>query len=310
MDRDLGQDDGVTDAVAWAREVLAEQGTTVLGVEEVHRRAWSTVWRVRTDAAADVDADADAVAGGAASGDLFLKTAPAGVSPEPALLEVLALHGVPHVQRPVAVEGAHVLLPDGGPLVRTAPDRDARWLEVMRHYAEVQWATEPAAAEDLVRAGVPDLRLSVLPDAAAEVVARWVPERPGFVPVLRDLAAELDELLPMATLEHGDLHDGNAFAAGAVPFDWGDACVSHPFLSLLVAGQQEVPGAMAAYLDTFFDEPGAAEDPDVQHIVGLATRLAVVPRALSWQRAIDAAGDAVPSEYQAAPRDWLLKLGA
>jgi hypothetical protein len=306
MDTDLGQDDGVTDAVTWARAVLAEQRTAVLGVDEVHRRAWSTVWRVRTDA----DADVDAVAGGAASEDLYLKTAPAGLSPEPALLEVLALHGVPHVQRPVAVEGAHVLLPDGGPIVRTAPDRDARWLEVMRHYAEVQWATEPAAAEDLVRAGVPDLRLSVLPDAAAEVVARWVPEQPELVSVLRDLAAELDELLPMATLDHGDLHDGNAFAAGAVPFDWGDACVSHPFLSLLVAGQQEVPGALTAYLDTFFDEPGAGDDPDVQHIVGLATRLAVVPRALSWQRAIDAAGDAMPPQYQAAPRDWLLTLGA
>jgi hypothetical protein len=76
------------------------------------------------------------------------------------------------------------------------------------------------------------------------------------------------------------------------------------------SGSSAAPGAMAAYLDTFFDEPGAADDPDVQHIVGLATRLAVVPRALSWQRAIDAAGDAMPPEYQTSPRDWLLTLGA
>jgi len=283
--------DSGMDAVTWARSALDELGIDVLGVEEVHRRAWSTVWRVTTG-----------------DGDLFLKSAPEGVSPEPALLDVLALHGVPHVQRPVAVEGTFVLLPDGGPIVRDADDRETVWRAVMRHYAELQWATEPAAAEDLVRAGVPDLRLPVLPDVAAEVVARWTPERPAVLARLRDAAAELDELLPMATIEHSDLHDGNAFVRDAVPLDWGDACVSHPFLSLLVAGQEDVPGAVDAYLETFFGEPGVAEDPDVQHIVALAKTVGVVPRALSWQRAIDAAGDAMPDEYRDAPRQWLLTL--
>ncbi|MFJ3384181.1 MULTISPECIES: hypothetical protein [unclassified Curtobacterium] len=279
------------DAVAWARSALAEQGTEVRAVEEVRRRAWSTIWRVSTDA-----------------DDLYLKTAPEGVAAEPALLEVLALHGVPHVQRPVAAEGQHVLLPDGGPIVRLVEDRDAVWLDVMRHYAEAQWATEPAAADDLVRAGVPDLRLAVLPDVAAELVARWAPEHRGLVPLLTDAAVELDELMPMATLEHGDLHVGNAFARGAVPFDWGDACVSHPFLSLLVAGREDVPGGVEAYLETFFGEPGVAADPDVQHIVGLATTLGVVARVLSWQRAIDASGEEMPASYRSAPREWLETL--
>ncbi|ROP64487.1 phosphotransferase [Curtobacterium sp. ZW137] len=279
------------DAVAWARSVLADRGTDVLVVEEVRRRAWSTIWRVST-----------------ADGDLFLKTAPDGVAAEPALLDVLALHGVPHVQRPVAAAGRHVLLPDGGPIVRLAEDRDTVWLDVMRHYAEVQWATEPAAAADLVVAGVPDLRLPVLPGVAAELVARWAPEHRGIVPLLTDAAVELDELMPMTTLEHGDLHVGNAFVRGAVPFDWGDACVSHPFLSLLVAGRDGAPGGVEAYLETFFGEPGAADDPDVQHIVGLATTLGVVSRVLSWQRAIDASGDGMPESYRSAPREWLETL--
>jgi hypothetical protein len=288
-------DDGQQDAVVWAREVLAEQGTEVLGIEQVRRRAWSTIWRVSTRRA---------------DGDLYLKTAPDGVAAEPALLEVLALHGVPHVQQPVAVHGNHVLLPDGGPILRLVdrPERDAVWRDVMRHYAEVQWATEPAAAEDLVRAGVPDLRLPVLPDIGADLVARWAPELTSVPSMLRDAAAELDELMPMATLEHGDLHEGNAFARGAVPFDWGDACVSHPFLSLLVAGREEVPGGVEAYLETFLGEPGVAEDPDVRHVVELATTLGVVSRVLSWQRAIDASGNDMPDDYRSAPREWLQTL--
>ncbi|WP_144764236.1 aminoglycoside phosphotransferase family protein [Curtobacterium sp. 9128] len=279
------------DAVTWARSALAEQGREVRDVVEVRRRAWSTIWRVGTD-----------------DGDLYLKTAPEVIGVEPALLEVLALHGVPHVQRPVAAEGPHVLLPDGGPVVREVDERDTVWHEVLRHYAELQWATEPAAAEDLVRAGVPDLRLSVLPEVAAELVERWAPEHRSVLAVLRDAAAELDELMPMATVDHGDLHTGNAFARDAVPFDWGDACVSHPFASLLVAGREEVPGAVDAYLETFFGEPGVGEDPDVQHIVQLGTTLGVVPRVLSWQRAIDAAGDAMPVEWRASPRTWLATL--
>ncbi|WP_156463567.1 phosphotransferase [Curtobacterium sp. Leaf183] len=286
-------DDDSVDAVVWAREVLAEQGTDVLGVEQIRQRAWSTVWRVTTS-----------------DGDHYLKTAPDGVAAEPAVLRILALRGVPHVQHPVAVQGNHVLLPDGGPIVRLsdAVSRDAAWLDVMRHYAEVQWATEPAAADDLVCAGVPDVRLGVLPDVATALVDRWAPEVSAALPMLGDAAAELDELLPMATVEHGDLHTGNAFAREAVPFDWGDACVSHPFCSLLVAGREDVPGAVDAYLETFFDEPGVGDDPDVQHLVGLATTLGVVPRVLSWQRAIDASGDAMPTDYRTAPRDWLLTL--
>ncbi|OIH97246.1 aminoglycoside phosphotransferase family protein [Curtobacterium sp. MCBA15_001] len=286
-------DDDMTDAVDWARAVLAEQGTDVLGIEQVRQRAWSTVWRVSTP-----------------GGHLFLKTAPEAIATEPALLEVLALHGIPHVQRPVAVQGSFVLLPDGGPIVRLAPaaEQGDVWRDVMRHVAEVQWATEPAAADDLLRVGVPDVRLEVLPDVAEALVDRWAPEVRSALPMLRDAAAELDELLPMATLEHGDLHAGNAFARDAVPFDWGDACVSHPFCTLLVAGQEDVPGAVDAYLETFFDEPGVGDDPDVQHLVSLGQTLGVVPRVLSWERTIDAAGDAMPIEYRSAPREWLQTL--
>jgi hypothetical protein len=278
------------DAAGWARAVLGARGAHVHAVEEVHRRAWSTVWRIDTD-----------------QGTLFCKTAPPGVSAEPAVLRVLAEHDVPHVQRPVAVSGAHVLLPDGGETVRTAPDRDRAWVDVMRHYAEVQLASAPTV-DALVAAGVPDLRLDVLPEVARVAVERWAPERASWLPLLTDRAAELAELVPMATVEHSDLHDGNAFRRGAVPFDWGDACVAHPFLSLLVAGREGVPGAIEAYLDVFFGPDRDPRDAAVQRAVELAAHLATIPRALSWERAVDAAGAAMPEAYRGAARAWLLTI--
>lgn len=285
------------EAVAWARDVLGDLGRDVLGVELVRHRAWSTVWRV----------DAD-------GGPLFLKTAPPEVSAEPALLDVLARHGVPHVQRPIAVSGRHVLLPDGGGIVRDAPDRDDVWRRVLTNCAVVQRAAAPLV-DELVRAGVPDLRLPVLPEVATGLVDRWAPEhRSGVRTVVQDAVDELADRttspgpVPVATVEHSDLHDGNAFARGAVPFDWGDACVGHPFMSLLVAGDQDVPGAVAGYLETMTGSADAAADPDVVRAVALARRLAAVPRALSWQRAIDAAGESMPEEYRGAARAWVLRL--
>lgn len=278
------------DAVAWARAVLGERGIRVHTVAEVHRRAWSTVWRLETD-----------------RGVHFCKTAPPGASAEPAVLRVLAAYDVPHVQRPVAVSGSQVLLPDGGDTVRTAPDRDRVWVDVMRHYAEVQRASAECV-DALVRAGAPDLRLDVLPEVARAAVERWAPERTSWLPLVADRAAELAELVPATAVEHSDLHDGNAFRRDAVPFDWGDACVSHPFLSLLVAGGEGVPGAVDAYLEAFLGPDGDPAEPTVQRAVDLATYLGRIPRALSWERAIDAAGAAMPEEYRGAARAWLLTL--
>jgi hypothetical protein len=288
--------DAADAAVEWARGALAAAGRDVVAVDEVHHRAWSTVWRMTLDDGASV----------------FCKTAPGGVSVEPALLEVLARHDVPHVQHPLAVSGRHVLLPDGGPVVRDDPDRITSWTTALAHYAELQRASAPLA-DELVDAGVPDLRLAVLPDVAAEVVARWAPERTSALPALRAAAAELAEItdvigVPAATVEHSDLHDGNAFIRGAVPFDWGDACVSHPFCSLLVAGDEDVPGAVDAYLTTWTGRDGAADGSDVRRAVDLAAHLAIIPRALSWQRAIDAAGEDMPPDHREAARAWLLRL--
>ena len=59
--------------------------------------------------------------------------------------------------------------------------------------------------------------------------------------------AELGELSPFVTLDHGDLHAWNLFVRdGHVRIlDWGDANVAHPLFSLSVEWE---PAARAAYL--------------------------------------------------------------
>jgi Ser/Thr protein kinase RdoA (MazF antagonist) len=53
---------------------------------------------------------------------------------------------------------------------------------------------------------------------------------------LRRLCHELADRGIPDTLQHDDLHDGNLFVRDGrfVFFDWGDACVTHPFHTLVV----------------------------------------------------------------------------
>src|SRR6185503_12691682 len=55
-------------------------------------------------------------------------------------------------------------------------------------------------------------------------------------PKLNDALGALAALGIEDTVQHDDLHHGNVLVhdGRAVVFDWGDACVSHPFLTLAV----------------------------------------------------------------------------
>ena len=109
---------------------------------------------------------------------------------------------------------------------------------MLRTYARLQRAAEGAAAE-LVGAGVPDRRLAVLPGQVAELVEELRPAGRGRARAARltEACAELAALGIPETIEHSDLHDAQVFAApdGDRFFDWGDASVAHPFLSLTVS---------------------------------------------------------------------------
>ena len=122
---------------------------------------------------------------------------------------------------------------------------------MLRSYARLQLDLVPRAAE-MLALGVPDHRPDRLPDLVADLLADddalLVGRVGGLAPDVRERVradwaryAErcgrlADGGVP-ATLQHDDLHDANVFVSGNRHrfFDWGDASVSHPFLSLLVA---------------------------------------------------------------------------
>jgi hypothetical protein len=182
----------------------------------------------------------------------------------------------------------------------------------------------------MVGLGVPDARLEVLPDLVRDLLADDESLRlgqPGGMPVetrdriTADLAsyAEACERLAgsgvPATLQHDDLHDANVFVADGRHrfFDWGDAVVSHPFVSLLVtlrmaqraldvpSGDDALCRIRDAYLDVWRDHGSRAE---LREQVDLALRVGPLQRALTWRRILRGVHEADRVEWQDAVPGW------
>jgi hypothetical protein len=281
----------LAEAEAWIRSRADVTGE----LEQFHIRWWSTVIRVPI------------------SGEnLYFKAVADGFSFEPALtakLGELRPDRVP-VLVDLDVDRAWMLMRDGGPRLREAlsiPADLRHWEAALPRYAELQLAAAPAA-ERLLELGVPDARLSVLPGQLRALLSQPVPglapeEHHRVVAALPEFEALCEELASYAvpeTIEHNDLHDGQVFLGDGryIFFDWGDACVSHPFHSLTVTlrataarfdlapGGKELQRLLAAYLEPFGAPKEAAQ---------LAYRTGTVARALAWDRFVRG-GFAVRSE--------------
>ena len=110
-------------------------------------------------------------------------------------------------------------------------------------------ASAPLVPE-LLGAGATDLRPVAAADAVAELAGRADLHQAGTehgltadevarlrevaVPGARAVAALLADAVVPATIQHDDLQPSNALVDGRW-IDWGDACVAHPFASLLTA---------------------------------------------------------------------------
>ena len=204
-----------------------------------------------------------------------------------------------------------MLLPDGGRTLRDAGGSALveAWEAMLRSYARLQLSLVPHASE-MLALGVPDHRPDRLPDLARDLLddddALLTGREGGLAPDVRDrVAADLgryaeacgrlaDDGVP-STLQHDDLHDANVFVSGNRHrfFDWGDASVSHPFVSLLVTlrvaaraldvenGHPVLLRLRDSYLDVW-REHGSPE-----HLLeqcALALWVGPLQRALTWRR--------------------------
>jgi Ser/Thr protein kinase RdoA (MazF antagonist) len=288
----------------WIIESLDRAGLTLMGpIEQPHVRPWATVLRAP-----------------GSEGTVWCKGMVSAVAHEPVAISILARVAPDRVPRLLAADRTRrlMLTADGGTRLRDldAPRHDPkRWMAMLRTYARLQRAAEGAATE-LVGAGVPDRRLAVLPDRVAELVAELRPDgMDDLVPRIAKACAELAGLRIPETIEHADLHDAQVFVDpdGDRFFDWGDAAVAHPFLSLAVAlrvlastvgvadDSPTVDAAIDAYLERWSSlAPLAA----LRRGAALGRALGGASRALTWHAvAVDA--PATEKLFPGAAEEWL-----
>ena len=284
-------------ALRWAREQLARRGLRPNGEPtQPHVRPWSTAFRLPVE-----------------GGAVWLKAVGPGSAQEPPLAAALGEWVPDRVLVPLAMDVGQrlLLLPDGGPTLRAAGRGTSfeAWEAMLRDYARLQRELVPHA-DRMVALGVPDARPERLPELARDLLAddeALLLGRAGGLTeeirdrVLADLGRHADACRALGdggippTLQHDDLHDANVFAGDGRNrfFDWGDAVVSHPFVSLLVplraaARALGVPDGDAAllrlrdaYLGPWLDHGSLAA---LQEQCELALSVGPLQRALTWRR--------------------------
>jgi hypothetical protein len=281
----------------WARETLSSRGLHLSGaIEQFHVRPWSCVFRIR-----------------AVEDTLYLKCCGPTQRHEPRLTELLhrARPGV--VPNVIAVHPHEpwMLVADGGRRVDEIYAGEAvldAWRTVLPRYAEMQRALTSKAPDAFV-VGTPDHGTRALVDGFVAAIEAepaldagrddrlTEDERRALERALPRVQLACDDLAALGiadTVQHDDLHQGNLLVRDgrAVVFDWGDACVSHPFLTLAVtlrfaASLTELPeeddrvlALRDAYLEPWTDRAGAEE---LRAGAGIARRLGELSRTLTWQ---------------------------
>jgi hypothetical protein len=186
------------------------------------------------------------------------------------------------------------------------------WLSVLPRYAELQQG-EAVRARDHVDRGVPDRRIATFPSVYDATLARPLPlsERDfellqRFRPRFGELCEELAAGGLPETIQHDDLHGGNVYLQEGTAriLDWGDSCISHPFLTLFVtfAHSEEADGGpnhgawFAPLRDAYLEIWGEAVD--LRASAEIALRLGAFAHLFKEFRVFDA----VPQEKRSKCR--------
>ena len=253
-------------------------------IEQPHVRPWGTVLRAPTP-----------------DGPVWFKANIPSMTYEAGAVGVLARERPDVVPELLAVDAERgwMLMPDAGERLRELIERDqnlGRWLDVLPLYASLQIDLAPHV-DELLALGVPDHRLALFPEKAAEIE-----ELRDDLPAIEELAARLAAYGIPETIQHDDLNDGQVFVRGGRPsiLDWGDSCVAHPFMSMSVAlegvigwGLEDIEHSedltpyRDAYLAQFELYPPSAQ---LDEALDIALRLGWISRVLtihSYARTLD-----------------------
>jgi aminoglycoside/choline kinase family phosphotransferase len=301
-------------AHAWIRAQSNRHSIQITGeIEQPHAYAWSTVMRVATN-----------------EGILFFKaTAPETVY-EIALTEKLSGWYPDCMPELVAVDTTRgwMLMRDGGEQLRASirPTQDlTSWEPVITRYAEIQLGLA-GHMDEILALGIPDHRPSVLPalyetlltDEESLMIGQEKGLTSGEFQQLQSLRPRLEQICTDLaafgipdSLNHGDFHDGNVLLKnGRITFfDWGDASVTHPFVSLrtfLVSMEislklddwapptPEMTALLNRYLNTW---ERFADQERLLTAYNLSRPVASIVKTLAWHQGITRMPDAVRTEY-------------
>jgi hypothetical protein len=294
-------------------------------VEQPHLRPWSTALRAETS-----------------GGVVWLKAPGPGAAFEVSLYPVLVARAGGRVLTPLAVDDDRgwVLLPDGGPVLGETFDGEPlidALCAAVSAYGQLQLDLA-GSVEDLLDAGVPDMRVEVMPARliqALDVVRPYVEssaddaDRAAYERLRRmedefgRWCAELAGSQLPASLQHGDLHQRNIFTAAAgsgsspVFFDWGDSTVAHPFTTMLVTlrvvrhltgsddGGRDVLRVRDAFLEPFSSLGSRRELVDE---LERACHIGKVARCLTWAASLSGLPAAEIADDADVPFGWLSLL--
>jgi aminoglycoside/choline kinase family phosphotransferase len=297
----------------WIHAQAQRHGIPITGeIEQPHLYAWSTVWHIPTD-----------------QGTLFFKATAHETIHEAALTQSLARWFPDCMPELIAVDAGRgwMLMRDGGEQLRLSirPTRDlAPWKPVIKRYAEVQTGLADHVTE-LLSLRVPDHRLSVLPALFSQLIADessfMIDQEKGLTSAewqkVKDKASGVEQICARLaaygipeSLNHGDFHDGNVLVRdGRITFfDWGDADVTHPFVSLrtffvsieisLNLEDYSFTPEMAELLD-FYLEPFQrfASKEELLTAYQVSKPVASIVKALAWHTTISRMGEDLRKEY-------------
>ncbi len=317
---------------AWVAVQLASRGIRLTGDwEQPHIRVWSSTIRFDTT-----------------EGRVWFKVNGSGTAYEVSLLALLGELSPGLAPELLAHDSTRAwsLSRDAGPVLRSIVGPEevwGHWQELLPRYGQKQLDLA-AQRSRFVATGTPDRspkQLTVeygrlLSDLAAKptkeggLTREEVVALERLLPRYEEWCAELMASTIPDTLQHDDLHSNNVCWPGALDdlsavriIDWGDACIGHPFGTMLATlnsiafhagllngdrGGTTDPRVLRvrdAYLEPF---TGLGSRQELLRWVALARSIGCLTRSLSWERAVEHAPVSVAAEYEFPARGWILEL--
>ena len=220
-----------------------------------------------------------------------------------------------------------MLMREGGEQLRAfiRPTQDLRpWEPVITRYAELQIELAGRTSE-ILGLGVPDYRLPALPalyshlledqrslllDQEKGLTSAEFQQLLALQPRFKQICADLVAVGLPESLNHGDLTDGNVLRKdGRITFfDWGDASLTHPFVSLrtffvsieiaLNLDDYVFTPAMAALLERYLQPWQKFASREVLlSAYQLSKPVASIVKTLAWHKTISHLEGTLREEY-------------